>query len=190
VVLFFSLGELSSTDHHRQVLDVALAALPLSDLITLLIQDSQISFCEQFWSFHAPKWPFLRRAQLEDRVQDEFTAMLKSDHSTPLLPALTELTLVGPLSPGWAFALERRANLGLPLERLDLRMCIPRSPEDLLPLHQIVVDFLAPENPAEIRERMTSRWQTVVCASISPASDIAIKFELHHHPYTHDGLLD
>lgn len=191
VALFFTNDEFFGFRIRRSFLDATLASLPLSGLVTLIAQDSSSMPPDKlFWPRHAANWPLLRRTRLEDCTQDEFKDMLNDNHSNRLLPALTELVLVGALSQDWAFALKRRAELGLPLERLDLRRCVPYSPEEVPLLSKISVDFLAPEDTAEMRERMISRWKTVICVSFISAEEINSACTAQYFSYTHDGTSD
>jgi hypothetical protein len=49
--------------HTDQVLDAAMAALPLDGLVMLTVQD-RTRLDEQFWLCHAPRWPLLQRVRL------------------------------------------------------------------------------------------------------------------------------
>ena len=169
VALFFTNDSFLGVDVNirREFLDAALPALPLSSLVTLLAQDFTAPTEKRFWLLHAPKWPLLRRAQLEVPAHDEFIMMLleRNNWEPPLLPSLTELVLFGSLSHDLASALRKCVEEGVPLERLDLRMCVMPSPEEVRLLSEIVVDVLGPDSTAETKERMISRWKIVVYAT-------------------------
>ena len=172
----------------REILGAALPVLPLSGLVTLIAQDVEITFDMPFWIRQAPKWPLLRRAQLIYRAHEGFGNMLldRNNGGPPLLPLLTELVLVGCLKYDWPSALKKRAEQGVPLERLDLRMSYSYSYDGtLVPLlSKIVADTLGPQKTPEIlEERAAGRWKTVVCAPFSEELIFPAEFE----SYTDDG---
>ena len=168
------------------VLDQTMAALPLSGLVTLVAHGLvEPPYARGLWLDRAPKWPFLRRAHLAARSQLEFTNMLRNgnNESSPLLPLLKEISLVGLLPSEWEPALRKRAEQGVPLERLDLRMGIPCNDTQVPSLSKIVVDTLGPHDAAKMKARINSRWQSVVFASFGEDFDCEAEFE----SYTDDG---
>ncbi|KAI9444553.1 hypothetical protein H4582DRAFT_1909704 [Lactarius indigo] len=161
---------------HFQVLDAAMAALPLDSLVTLTAQhlypDEQYprSLEEQFWIRHAPKWPLLRRLRVGDDALHGFISVLLEDdvgYGGPLLPSLTELVVV--VAPLYDYgltlplrdALMKRVEEGVPLELLDLRMCWD-SPTLVPLLSEIVADVLGPmENKTE-KKQIRNLWNPVI----------------------------
>ena len=122
-------GLAGDDDTGRNILDAALLVLPLSNLDTLLVQRFKVPPEKSFWLRHVPKWPFLRRVKLEVPAYDVFRMMLLEGNNgeRPLLPLLTELVLKSDMGRGftedWIPALKKRTEQGVPLKRLDLRMC-------------------------------------------------------------------
>ncbi|KAF8268679.1 hypothetical protein EI94DRAFT_1700094 [Lactarius quietus] len=84
----------------------------------------------------------------------------------PLLPSLTELVLVYaylyqlPLCD----ALMKRVEQGVPLEMLDLRLCLPDldNAAAVQLLSEIVIDVLGPEETFEAVEQIESMWDPLV----------------------------
>jgi hypothetical protein len=148
------------------------AALPLDDLVTLIVNDSRLShhFMEVSFS-NPPKWPLLRRVRLTGYGISQFLDWLLADKGgceNPLLPSLKELVLaqchlhenqILPLCD----ALMKRVEQGVPLEMLDLRTCDLYYPAAVRLLGEIVVDVLGPEEGAwetvdEARSQIISMW--------------------------------
>jgi hypothetical protein len=167
------------------VLDAAMAALPLSGLITLVAHNLLEPPNTRVWLDHAQKWPLLQRAYLESNAQRGFIKMLLNgnNENPPLLPLLRGIVLVGILRYDWDSALRKRVKQGVPLERLDLRMGIPCNSTQVLLLSKMVVDTLGPHNEAEMMKQMASRWESVVYASF----DGGIHCEAEFKSYTDDG---
>ena len=89
-------------------------------------------------------------------------------HDSPLLPSLTVLVLVGNIGSLYRppdhlmilyDALMKRVEQGVPLETLDLRMCV-FIPVGYRLLSEIVADVLVPETDEE-EGRMSSMWDSV-----------------------------
>ena len=85
----------------------------------------------------------------------------------PLLPSLRELVIVD-FSPHLLYclcdALMKRVEQGVPVETLDLRMCLPErewARDWLQLLREIVVDVLGPVETLEAREQIESMRETV-----------------------------
>jgi hypothetical protein len=165
----------ASYTYFIEVLGAAMEALPLDNLMTLIVQGDESPDSEplnkQFWLRHSPRWPLLRRVQLGPHGERWFGEMLLEDNGgreSPLLLSLTELVLVGPpLFNSWTCFLLRdvlmkRVEQGVPFKMLDLRMCrgSVHSPADLRLFSEIVVDVLGPETP-EARGQMRSVWDAV-----------------------------
>jgi hypothetical protein len=107
---------------------------------------------EEFWCGLLPFLPLLRRVRLAPSALRGFIKALLGDNAeNPLLPSLTELTLVNiPLNEDWTLflldALMKRVEQGVPLETLDLRMCskVYSIPVAVQLLSEIVADILCP----------------------------------------------
>jgi hypothetical protein len=185
MALFFKSNNYFDPTIRREIIDAALPALPLSSLITLLAQDSKTTLDKRFWIRQAPTWPLLRRVQLAAPAQDGFGKMLldRNNGGPPLLPLLTGLVLVGVLSYDWTSALRKRVEQSVPLERLDLRMCVTPSHEDVLLLSEIVVDVLGPDNTGETMGRMIASWEPVLFTVFSEE----MYFESEYSSYTYEG---
>ena len=152
-----------------QIIETVMAGLPLDDLVTLATHDENTSDdfpTQSFWLRFSQKWPLLKRVQLARHVARGFIAMLLDDdggRERPLLPSLTELTLVG--FPPYELltlydTLMKRVEQGVPVEMLDLSMC-NWCDSWVQSLTELVVDILGPEeSPGEL-EQMKSMWATV-----------------------------
>jgi hypothetical protein len=180
----------SGQDSHRKLLGVVMGPLPLDGLVMLAAVDLDLSdsysripqelTMQEFWLGHLPNWPLLRRVRLAPTTSREFLKTLLEDdggRENPLLPSLTELALTAHrLDANWTTslcdALTKRAEQGVPLETLDLRMC-DRDPYNAVAvqlLSDIVVDilhpldFLGPENTEKSRaagDEMLSKMITI-----------------------------
>ncbi|KAH9161215.1 hypothetical protein EDB89DRAFT_755179 [Lactarius sanguifluus] len=132
---------------HNEVLDAAMAALPLDGLMTLTAR-YRTQFYEEFWLRHAPRWPLLQRMRLGPRAAHGFREMVLQDNcewERPLLPSLTKLDLIdnsalsGRRTLRLCGALMKRVEQGIPLEVLNLREYIATDHAVRL-LGEIVVD--------------------------------------------------
>ena len=162
VALSFTYSDGSFIGASIELLDEAIAALPLDGLVTLVAQDFAIP--QAFWFHHVPRWSLLRHVQLAAPSDDGFKQMLMIDNGgqeNPLLPSLEELVLIGTLSIDWALTLTKRVSQQGPLELLDLRMCVPHSHEHHMVFSVLAFKVLAPEIPTEARKQMISVWATV-----------------------------
>jgi hypothetical protein len=114
------------------VLDAAMEALPLDNLVTLTAQHDTPLDDELIWLRHAPRWPHLEHVRLATRAARGLREMLLEDNGgreRPVLPSLTKLALI----EGTALsarrtlrlcdALKRRVRKGVPLKVLYLRAC-------------------------------------------------------------------
>ncbi|KAH9010862.1 hypothetical protein EDB84DRAFT_1071196 [Lactarius hengduanensis] len=155
-----------------EILDAALAALPLDGLVMLTAEHlDSFTFLasnyrmDLFWLRCAPRWPLLRRVRLGKSTQWGFIMMLLEEiggGESPLLPSLTELVVAhASVDDRWTHrlcdALMRRVEQGVPLEVLDLRIGFLRFPAAVRLLSEIVVDVMRPMN-----ERDQSRVRKVV----------------------------
>ena len=168
--------DLFDFDTYIEILDTAMAALPLDSLVMLTAQhlyddlNTVPLHYEQFWLRHAPRWPLLRRVRLASLVQDVLIKILLEDNGgreSPLLPSLTELVVVSaPLDEPWTLrlcdTLMKRVEQGIPLEMLDLRSCVQYSPTEVPLLSEIVVDVLGPSETIEERTQIRDMWDPVV----------------------------
>ncbi|KAH8979253.1 hypothetical protein EDB92DRAFT_2118864 [Lactarius akahatsu] len=142
-----------------EILDAALAALPLDGLVMLTTEHLESSLGSNydprmvhFWLQCAPRWPLLRRIRVGISTVWGFIKMLLEEiggDESPLLPSLTELVVVhASVDDHWTNhlcdALMRRVEQGVPLEVLDLRMCFLRFPAAVPLLSEIVVEVLGP----------------------------------------------
>ena len=154
-----------------EIFEMAMAALPLDGLLTLVAVDlnvcdtqgyKNISYFSQFWLRRLPNWPLLRRVRLGPDALEGFIEALLEDCKNPLLPSLTELALVRTRSRAdmTLFLCDmamKRVEDGVPLETLDLRMCYRHAynPVAVRLLSEIVVDVLRPFdflNPEDIED--------------------------------------
>jgi hypothetical protein len=144
-------------------------ALPLDDLVTLIVKDSMSSLHLREVSLpSSPKWPLLRRVRLAGDDVFCFLDWLREDEGgceNPLLPSLKELVLVDcylydNVTLCLCNALLKRVEQGVPLEMLDLRTCCPDSsyPAAVRMLSEIVVDVLGPEETVDARSQIISIW--------------------------------
>ena len=151
-----------------------IAALPLDDLVTLIVKDSTLFLHFGEVSFHdSRKWPLLRRVRLENDVVSRFLDWLLADEGAcenPLLPSLKELVLVDcdlykSRTLHLCDALMKRVEQGVPLETLDLRTCYLDSncPTAVRMLSEIVVDVLDPEKIADAKSQIISTWDALTC---------------------------
>ncbi|KAH9070750.1 hypothetical protein EDB83DRAFT_361943 [Lactarius deliciosus] len=138
-----------------EILDAALAALPLDGLVMLTAKHLDLDSgprMDHFWLQCAPRWPLLRRVRLGYSTEQGFIKMLLEENGgdeSPLLPSLTELVVVdAQVTDYWTLrlrdALMRRVEQGVPLEILDLRVCWDDSSTAVPLLSEIVVDVLGP----------------------------------------------
>jgi hypothetical protein len=178
-LLFITVNRYGTGHTRRDVLDAALLSLPLSSLDTLLVQEFKAPSEKNFWLRHAPKWPLIRRVQLQVSAHDGFKMMLldRSNRERPLLPLLTELVLIGS-TDDWIPALKKRTEQGVPLERLDLRMCYSR--EDVPLLREIVADVLGREDsPAGLTMRTIRRWEYLITTTFSQDDFLEEEYKIY-----------
>ena len=137
-----------------EILDAAMAALPLDNLLKLSALDHS-SLDEELWHIHAPRWRLLKSVHLSPLAARGFREMILQDngaHENLLLPSLKNLvlydvTLTTPRTDRLRDALMKRVDQGVPLETLDLRSCYATSCVDyrvaVQLLSEIVVNVLA-----------------------------------------------
>ena len=181
VALSFRGNEWDTFHERLEILDVVLAGLPLGSLVVLAAYELRGSPhdvsppTQDFWLHHSPKWPLLQRVLLSPHATSGFIEMLLRDNGgreRPLLPSLTELVMVDfslyllSLLP-LCNALEMRMEQGVPVEKLDLRLCRAHSDGRdegwLQSLSKFVVNVLAPAESSEARQQRKSMWKTVAC---------------------------
>jgi hypothetical protein len=181
LALSFRSDDWPGLDAHLEILDMVIAGLPLDGLVTLAAHDLHSSRngadlpMYHFLRHLSPKWPLLQRVRLGPLSLRGFMVMLLEDkggREKPLLPSLIELVIVDLSSDTLSLlplckVLTRRVEQGVPLEMLDLRMCIPhpdgRAEDWLQSLSGIIVNVLGPEKTFEGREQMKSLWKIVAC---------------------------
>ena len=150
IALFIASEELIYSRNKNHILDAAMAALPLDNIVTLTVQHPT-RLGARFWLHHAPKWPLLQHARLAPPLVQEFIEMLLQDNGScefPLLPSLIELSLIDVAlderrTLRLCDALMKRVDQGIPLETLDLRTSHATSHAVQL-LSEIVVDVREP----------------------------------------------
>ncbi|KAH9021620.1 hypothetical protein EDB85DRAFT_413120 [Lactarius pseudohatsudake] len=161
---------------HLEVLDMATAALPLDGLVMLTAKhlNSPPSLDSRpiidFWLRCAPRWPLLRRVRLGNSTQQGFIQMLLEENEggeSPLLPSLTELVVDSIRFYDYSTlrlcdALMRRVEQGVPLEKLDLRVCWDDSSTAVPLLSEIVVDVLGPVETDKERYQIGDMWDPVI----------------------------
>ena len=140
-----------------EILDAAMAALPLDNLLKLNALEHSLD--EELWRIHAPRWPLLKSVELSPLAARGFREMVLQDnggHENPLLPSLKnlvlhDLTLTTPRTDRLRNALVKRVDQGVPLETLELRSCFSTSCVDynvaVQLLREIVVNVLAQKTP-------------------------------------------
>jgi hypothetical protein len=165
-----------SPDDRLEMLETMIMGLPLEDLVMVAAHDLRnyrteiFLHLQRFWLHILPRWPLLQCVRLGRPIAHEFIKTLLEDNGgreMPLLPSLTKLVMID--LPAYSLfrlcnALMKRVEQGVPVETLDLRMCIPHPEwaEDYLQsLSKIGVDVLGPVETLEAREEIKSRWKTV-----------------------------
>lgn len=116
---------------HIELLDAAMEAFPLDNLMKLTTELDHARLDEVFWRNHAPRWPLLECMQLAPLAARGFIEMILEDnggHENPLLPSLASLALpqnilTTPRALRLCDALMKRVEQGVPVEELDLRTC-------------------------------------------------------------------
>ncbi|KAN0133101.1 hypothetical protein V8E53_009131 [Lactarius tabidus] len=181
VALSFGSNDWLGFEKPLETLEMVLAGLPLGGLVMFAAHELRGSPhngdlpTQHFWLHHLPKWSLLQRVRLSPDAARGFVETLLEDGSgreRPLLPSLTELMIVDfslyslSLLPLYD-ALKTRVEQGVPVERLDLRMCHThpdgRAEGWFQSLSEVVVDVLAPEKRFEARKQMKSMPRTVAC---------------------------
>ncbi|KAH9080334.1 hypothetical protein EDB83DRAFT_2670635 [Lactarius deliciosus] len=126
---------------------------------------------DHFWLRYTPRWPLLRRVRLGYSTEQGFITMLLEENGgdeSPLLPSLTGLVVVhARVNDCWTNrlcdTLMRRVEQGVPLEVLDLRMCILRFPTAVQLLSEIVVDVLGPSDEITLEwEQNLNMWSPII----------------------------
>ncbi|KAH9070744.1 hypothetical protein EDB83DRAFT_2579871 [Lactarius deliciosus] len=161
------------------ILDAALAALPLDGLVMLTAEhlnlrlDGGDTRMDPFLLRCAMRWPLLRCVRLGSSTAWGFINMLLEENGggeSPLLPSLTELVIAHVnVCNDWTLrpcdALMRRVEQGVPLEVLDLRMSILRFPPAVQLLNEIVVYVLGPSPLEEVTtewEKYENMWSPII----------------------------
>ena len=144
-------------DTQNEIFGMAMAAIPLDGLVTLITQQSLKSPFDRFWLLNLPRYRLLQRVRLASNAVTRFIDLLQADEGgreNPLLPSFKELVLSkAHLREDWTLhlceALMKRVEQGVPVEMLDLSTCCPDFANDYLAavrlLGEIVVDVLGPD---------------------------------------------
>jgi hypothetical protein len=141
----------SVLDDHIRILNAALVALPLDNLV-MLTSPYNTPLDEHFWRRHVSRWPLLRHVRLAPLPARGFREMLLQDDSgpeCPPFPSLTRLALTDSVLSARRTLLlcdtfMKRVEQGVPLEVLDVRTCTATDFAIRL-LSEIVVDVWAPK---------------------------------------------
>ena len=167
VALSFWCGHRDDFDTHNEVHSMAMRAIPLDGLVTLIAHDFLSPF-EQFLFPSLPRLPLLQHVRVASYMATRFIDWLQADNEgrkDPLLSSLKELVVVNAhLDEHWTLrlceTLMKRVEQGVPLKMLDLRTCRPDPsyPVAVRSLSEIVVDVLAPEETPEARAQIISMW--------------------------------
>ena len=112
------------------VLNMAMEALPLDNLVTLTARH-RARLDKEIWLRYAPRWLLLEDVRLAPRAASGFIQMLlvqDNDREGPLLPSLIRLNLLDTTSSErrtrrLCEALKKREEQGVPLKVLDLQTC-------------------------------------------------------------------
>ena len=165
----------SYVDNPNEVLGMAMRAIPLDGLVTLITQGFLTPPFEQPWLPNLPNFSLLQHLRLAFNVATRFVDWLHADdwgREDPLLPSLKELIVVDAhLHEDWTLrlceVLMKRVEQGVPLEMLDLRTCRPdpNYPEAVRLLGEVVVNILGPEQSLEARAQIISIWDLSACGS-------------------------
>jgi len=150
------------------VFDATMAALPLDGLVTLTAQNRTQLLDQEVWLHQAPRWPLLQRVRLAAPAARGLREMLLEDNwerESPLLPSLTKLILLeSALSSRRTVllcdVLMKRVEQGVPVESLDLNICLGTDRAVQL-LNEIVVDVQGPVEGLKERAQRHSNWSSV-----------------------------
>ena len=149
-----------------RILDAALTALPLDNIVTFTSRsDTRLKLDAKFWRRHEPRWPLLKHLHLGRTPAGRLREMLLQDNGgreRPLFPSLTRLELINCAlsarrTQRLCDALMNRVEQRVPLEVLDLRSCTATSLAVQL-LNEIVVDVWAPKELQTIEGLMYPTW--------------------------------
>ena len=160
-------GHLDVLDDLSRILDAAVTALPLDNLVTFTSRgDTRLGLDANFWRRQEPRWPLLKHlhlGRLPARVLREMILQDNGRRERPVFPSLTRLELINcTLSARSTLrlcdALMNRVEQGVPLEVLDLRWCRFANNLAVQLLSEIVVDVWAPKEVETFEGRMDSTW--------------------------------
>jgi hypothetical protein len=138
------------TSTYLEVLDAAIEALPLDNLVTLAAR-RRARLDKQIWLRHAPRWPLLEDVRLAPRAASGLIQMLlvqDNGRESPLLPSLIRLNLLDTMlserrTRRLCEALKKRVEQGVLLKVLDLQTCSFTTTTVQL-LRELVVDVRDP----------------------------------------------
>jgi hypothetical protein len=147
---------------YTSMFDAALAALPLDSLVTLTAPDGTW-LGEQVWRSHAQRWRLLHCVRLGVSAVQGFRRVSLDDngeHDCSLLPSLRKLVLVDSTSVSTGLEIRdlcdilmKRAEQGVPLKVVDLRMCNVPDHAATQQLNELGVDVWGPtDDSSETRK--------------------------------------
>ena len=161
------------------ILDAAIDALPLDNLVTLTAEQ-QARFDARVWLRYAPRWSLLEHVQLAPRAARGLREMLlledNGGHEGPLLPSLTKLDLIdyNSLTKRRTLrlceALKKRMELGVPLKVLGLRKC-KWTIDAVRLLRRFVAEVRGPKGQISWQEEGPPGWDPQTCRFIDGYDD-------------------
>ena len=161
----------SYSSPYFSVLDAAIDALPLDNLVTLTAEQ-QARFDARVWLRYASRWPLLEHVQLAPRAARGLREMLLLEddgrHEGPLLPSLTKLDLIdyNSLTKRRTLrlcdALKRRMEQGVPLTVLSLRKC-KWTIDAIRLLRKFVAEVRGPKGQTSWQEEGPPGWDHETC---------------------------
>ena len=153
VMLSVTSSEWPATSYYAKMIDVAMAALPLDNIVTLTVPEYTF-LDEQVWRFHAPHWRMLQCVRLGAVATRGFQTFLQDDNGEnqgSLLPSLSKLVLVESdlvSLESWILdigdILKKRVAQGVPMKVVDMRACAVADPAAIQLLSELGVDVWSP----------------------------------------------
>ncbi|KAF8481691.1 hypothetical protein DFH94DRAFT_825642 [Russula ochroleuca] len=168
------------------ITDALLTIVPVNSVSTLTTRDST-RLSKEFWLSHVPSWPLLERVCLVPTTIKAFRDMLVEDAPPdgPRLPSLTKITLTfvkltAPRTFHLCDMLMERVEQGVPLEVLDLHLCIVADRAIRL-FKEIVVDVqMQPAAGTTMEEPTLLNWN----GGIGYCGEV----EYYDKRVSHDGI--
>ena len=184
VLLYITCKTSWSTSTSARILDAAIDALPLDDLVTLTVPVLARLDDERVWLRHAPRWPLLEHIQLAQQAARGFREVLlledNGGHESPLLPSLRRLDLLGTSltrrrTLRLCDALKRRVEQGVPLKVLGLCGCYWCRCEWTIDavrlLRRFVDDVRGPKENTSRQEEGSPAWDPETCDFVIGCED-------------------